>query len=206
MVGNWKMIQLTPFVMLKGYSIAMQASFFIGYFLLLLETSIDSNGKEMKNYSQEEKQKIALYCYVPMGIGQMIGPLFLGLIQDKCGHIASLVFIQVNLVTEVTLLFVLNETGQYDPIMAWITMFIYGMTDNSVSTYSNVAVGFEFTNKLVAFGTKLFLESIGISICLVGYSLKPPETKEAFRGILIGYVVLGLSATLIVMRIARHFK
>ena len=69
MVTDWKMMQLTPFILLKGVGWAMQACFFVGLFLLLLETSTDSSGKEMKSYSQEEKQKIALYCYVPMGIG-----------------------------------------------------------------------------------------------------------------------------------------
>ena len=85
-------------------------------------------------------------------------------------------------------------------------MFVYGITDNSVSTYCNVAVGFEFTNKLVAFGCKLFLEAMGATIALTAFSLKPPETKESFRGILIGYIILGLVSTSMVMRIARHFK
>ena len=47
----------------------------------------------MKTYSQEDKNKIALFCYVPMGIGQMSGPLLFGFIQDKLGHIAAIVFI-----------------------------------------------------------------------------------------------------------------
>ena len=129
-----------------------------------------------------------------------------GVIQDKCGHIPALTFIQLNLIVQVSLFFVLNETGQYNPIRAYIATFVYGITDNSVATYCNVAVGFEFTNKLVAFGCKLFLEALGATIGLTGYSLIPPESKESFRVILISYIILGLSSTLMVMRIARHFK
>ena len=100
----------------------------------------------------------------------------------------------------------LNEISQYIPTVAYAAIFIYGVTDNSVSTYNNVAVGFEFTNKLVAFGCKMFIENVAVTVFLTIFSLFPPESKEAFRGILIVYLTLGIVATFTIMRIARHFK
>ena len=40
--------------------------------------------------SEDEKIERTVYTFVSMGVGLIVGPILMGIIQDKCGHKASL--------------------------------------------------------------------------------------------------------------------
>ena len=56
---------------------------------------------------------------------------------------------------------IINELHQFS-FWSYFVMFGLGMLNNSVATYINVVLGFEFDSKIVPFGAKSFIENVAV--------------------------------------------
>ena len=85
-------------------------------------------------------------------------------------------------------------------------MFFFGVVDNCCTTFNCIALGFEFTSKIVPFGTKNFLENMTIFIILIVFTIWPFENKEMYRILFLLYLILGIFGGLSMYIISKKFK
>lgn len=114
---------------------------------------------------------MAVLTFVPMGIGMIIGPLVMGLLQDNCGHYASITFMGVCFLFFITSMIVLNEQGTFDVPLAYSQSFMLGVIDNCFMAYLNVAICSEFKSTLVPFSTKSFVEQLSVFANLMSFTI-----------------------------------
>jgi MFS family permease len=63
----------------------------------------------MKILSEDVKIGMAILTFLPLGLGSIIGPLIMGLIQDRYGHKASILYIIFNIILAGSILIYMNE-------------------------------------------------------------------------------------------------
>ena len=98
-----------------------------------------------------------------MGFGMVLGTLIIGQLQDRLGPYAALTMLLIqNIVFGIAIL-IQNEHHVYH-WTSFIIMFGWGMIDNTVWCFLNVACGFEFESKIVPFGAKLMVEMLVVFI------------------------------------------
>jgi len=114
----------------------------------------------------------------------------LGFLQDKYGHKASILLIISEVVIFFSLTIAINEEQLFN-WTAYLIMFGLGCLDNSLKSYQNVIVGFEFESKLVPFGANFFFECFSSFLSIFVYSFNQCETKGEFRTYFIMKLVLG---------------
>ena len=56
--------------------------------------------------SEDEKVSIAIKTYIAMGLGMVFGTQPMGILQDKYGHKASIIYILTNSVIFITLVII----------------------------------------------------------------------------------------------------
>ena len=59
------MLQIAPFLLFRGLSITLQASVWINFFVLTINSTTDESGVPMATLSEEAKTKMAVLTYVP---------------------------------------------------------------------------------------------------------------------------------------------
>ena len=88
------MCQLVPLLVFRGMNLACQASVFIGFWVLLITHTEDHNGYKPNQFlSEDEKIAIAIKTYITLGFGMAFGPQLMGILLDKYGHRASILYI-----------------------------------------------------------------------------------------------------------------
>ena len=85
-------------------------------------------------------------------------------------------------------------------------MFLFGLVDNCCTTYISIALGFEFTSKIVPFGTKNLVENITVFLFFLIFSLWSFDSKEGYRIIFSVYILLGLVGGVLMIIISSRFK
>ena len=125
--------------------------------------------------SEDDKNALALYTFTFLGLGTLCGAFLLGMIQDKFGHRASLSMIALTIVLTYTLLIIQNERRRFD-WTANLSMFIFGIIDQSCHIFFGIVLGFEFESKKVPFGARHFIGNLSTGIILGILTLSPVET------------------------------
>ena len=76
-------------------------------------------------------------------------------------------------------------------------MFGLGMLDNSIMTFDNIVLGFEFDSKIAPFGAKNFIENFTVFLVVGALSIFDIEGKASFRAFFIFFFVYALASTLL---------
>ena len=156
----------------------------------------------MSTFDLSENQKIstAVYTFLCFSFGLVFGGILLGPILDKYGYRAALTFIFIEITIAGLFLIVQNEIHYFD-WTAYITMFILGMIDNTVWSFINAVLGFEFQDwgKVVPFGTKTMVEQFTTGSLALVLTFYKAEGKQVFRILFITLMLLGQVSTIIMM-------
>lgn len=166
-----RMLKLIPLLTFRAMSLNSQASIFVNFWCSTMSDMDISN---------EEKIQKALFTYIPLGFGCMVGSVLYGFVEDKCGNKASILFILAQVLIFNTMIIVLNELHEFN-WLAYVTMFGMGCIDLTILTYETQLIGFMFESKIVPFCTKNFLENMTVFILLAAQAIKSADTKEDFR-------------------------
>lgn len=129
-----KMRLLLPQVFWTGISLAV----YTGLLVPLITDTIsgdDDNDKFMKS----------LFAMVALGVGEMIGGLFIGQIIDRYGNkkaaIANVVLILIQ--TGITIIYIVIYEYSW---LAFLMTFSWGFADSANCTHTSEMLGFEFDN------------------------------------------------------------
>lgn len=113
-----------------------------------------------------------------LGVGEIVGALSEGKIEDKLGKRAGLLFVMLITTIAFVLLFVYNETHTYSPLTFFVTFF-WGFQDSALNNYLNCILGFEFESNILPFSVNKFLSSIFIFALLLAEA--EVTTKTDYR-------------------------
>lgn len=175
MILHPKMLHMTPFILCRGVCLAAQASVFVNFWVFVV-----GNSAEGKSMTEDSKIEQAMYTFISMGFGMIIGAFLLGLVQDKYGHRASLSMLLSEIVFFSTILLVVNENQTFD-WTAHVIMFGMGIIDNTQLSFMNVVLGFEFESQILPFGAKNFIENIAVFAVIGALSLGDLDSIESYR-------------------------
>ena len=128
----------------------------------------------------DEKTQLAVYTFMPFGIGAIFGSFVFGTLLDRFGYRTSL-FIMLTLITVILALLVYENESHEFSNLAYATMFGVGMIDNISWCFINIALGFEFKSKIVPFSAKLFVEMLTVFLVAGSLSFWNLEEKSQFR-------------------------
>ena len=156
--------------------------------------------------TSDEKIRIAVNTFIAFGLGLVFGPWPMGLLQDKLGHKAALLYIFTNTLIFNSLLVIVNEIEYFNFWFACFIMFGLGLVDNCLYGFLNMIFGMEFESKIMPAAARQFLEQMSVFSFLAALSIWSLETKEQFRPYFIFYLVIGIISQLIVLRVAKTFK
>ena len=105
-----------------------------------------------------------------MGVGMVVGAFLTGFIQDKFGHKAATTMLLTEIILMNTILIIQNEYLVFN-WTAHLFMFGQGVIYNSQRCFLHVILGFEFDSKIVPFGAKNFVETLGNFFTIIGLSI-----------------------------------
>jgi len=177
MIFNKRMMQIEPFIFLRALSAVNTSGVYIGFWVYLINQTKDDQGVFLKDtLSKDQITSRAILTYTSLGIGMVLGPIPMGLLQDKYGPKAALSYILAICVVSMLLLIVQNELKFFNFWFASFTMIGLGAIDNITMSYLTLLLGFEFKSKIVPAGTRVFLESFGVFLGLASFSLWPLVT------------------------------
>ena len=143
-------LKVFPFMVYRGVLYSAQTSVFINLWTSML---LDE--------SSEEAMRIALNTFLTFGIGQVIGPLVLGHVQDKYGYKATMILIFMENLVFLIITIIVNEIHSFTSV-AHICMFGYGALDSSVLCLCDILCGFEFESKYIPFSAQNLIKNMAI--------------------------------------------
>ena len=91
---------------------------------------------------------------------------------------------------------IINEIHLFS-FWSYFVMFGLGMLNNSIATFINVVLGFEFESKIVPFGAKSFIENVAVFSVVAFISIFDIQGKDQFRSFFILYFIIAMSSTIL---------
>ena len=143
--------------------------------------------------TENEKIEAASFTMIPFGLGNMIGIVLYGFIQDKCGNKATLLLLLTEFIIFECMIIILNELRIFN-WTAYVCMFGLGSVDNTLSTYITQLLGFEFESKIIPFAAKNFVENMAMFVILGSLSIWDLDSKEDYRKFFVAVLCSGLIA------------
>lgn len=117
----------------------------------------------LEEFTQNEQLEKTLYALAVLGIGEITGGYFMGLIVDKTSSRIGCVFNILSIIIACGLTYLQLRRNSYD----WLTFlmcFMWGISDAFVNTHSNQMMGFEFETNSDPFGVFNAAQSISVVI------------------------------------------
>jgi predicted MFS family arabinose efflux permease len=92
---------------------------------------------------------------IPLGLGEIIGALFIGKLRDKLGYQTTLKIILVVTMVAFALIF-LNIANYTFSSLTFVMTFAWGLQDSSLNNFINCILAFEFDSKVTPFSVLNF--------------------------------------------------
>ena len=102
-----RMHPIVPLIIFRAMNLSSQASVYVNFWVLLISETEDSNGQKVHaDWSEDKKIATAVSTYVALGLGMVFGPWPMGILQDKYGHKASVLYMLTGTLISCTLLII----------------------------------------------------------------------------------------------------
>lgn len=118
-----RMMMVMPLIIFSGMNVSIFANVFIP---LMVRSMHNSLGTNIHFGSVTFRNKTALLCQTLLGVGEILGGLIVGRIQDKAGHKVTIVSLCVLLGIGVSMVILLNERNKFD-VVAYLMTFFWGI-------------------------------------------------------------------------------
>jgi MFS family permease len=150
------MRKLLPYITYSGISL----SIYTGLLVPMVVTTIP-------NETENQQMMKSLFSMVTLGIGEIVGSLFMGQVIDKLGnkYSSSLNVLAVTIQTLVTLLFLYRNKFS---LMVFGMTFLWGFADAGVNTHLSEILGFEFDNNVEPYSIFNLVQSLSTFVMLMG--------------------------------------
>jgi fucose permease len=142
-----------PLIIWTALSMAAYSGCFVNLMSSTMAISWDSN----------KQFEVALFAMIPLGIGEMIGGLIFGSVNDKMGQKAGITYCLIMTIIAFAMLFAYIEIYKFS-VLAFFMTLIWGLQDSAVNTMTNCILGFEFDSKIIPFSVYKFVQSIFVFI------------------------------------------
>lgn len=121
----------------------------------MINDSIDDN------ISDNEKLSRSQFAMVAMGVGEMMGGLFVGKIIDtfssKAAVIANVAIIAVMTIVSVAFIAI----DKYN-VLAFVMTFMWGFQDSAINTHTGQMLGFEFDSNVEPYSVFNMVQAVGV--------------------------------------------
>ena len=98
-----------------------------------------------------------------LGLGEVMGGYFVGIVRDKFGNSHAYILQAVLLALAVVLVVIFNEENKFGP-MAYVMIYVWGLHDSGVNTLIRSILGFEFDSQSTPFCVFNFVQSLFIFV------------------------------------------
>mmetsp|Transcript_18308 Transcript_18308/g.25368 ORF Transcript_18308/g.25368 Transcript_18308/m.25368 type:complete len:129 (-) Transcript_18308:97-483(-) len=114
----------------------------------------------------------ALLAMVALGIGEIVGAILTGFVQDKYGYRIMIIFSLILTIIAFIILIAYNQKFVYGPITFFMTL-TWGMQNSATNTFLYCVCGFQFESKTKPFSVLNFIQALFVFfMILVVSSLK----------------------------------
>eukprot|EP00347_Sterkiella_histriomuscorum_P004639 403359690 len=132
-IVNQQMRKMIPMSIFTGVSI----SIYSGSFVQLISQSL--NDIDHESWSQNEKLALSLFAMVPLGIGELVGSVFMGPFIDKFGSKIAIVPCFALLVISYMLLFIFTLETNFSILVYFLT-FTWGLLDSCINNLQSLCL------------------------------------------------------------------
>jgi predicted MFS family arabinose efflux permease len=115
--------------------------------------------KFMHTGSAQDKLHRATFAMVAQGVGEVVGALGNGKMQDILGTKRNIFLNLVEVVVAFSALIWFTLNGEFNEFSACIMTFFWGVQDAGVGNFICCVCGFQFENKIQAFSILYFIQS-----------------------------------------------
>lgn len=145
---------------------AISCAIYAGVFVPLMTDTMSTNPKT-SNWSDQTKQKNCLLALVGLGLGEILGSLLLGQIQDRYSNRITILtcLLLSSLAIGVTILFV--RIFYFQLWFAILMCFAWGFQDGGMNCYISCLLGFQFESKTTPFSVFKTVQSLSVFITLL---------------------------------------
>ena len=149
LIGNRRMIRLLPEIFWTGISIA--------YWSGLVATIV---ARTVPEKPENEQIAASLYALSVLGVGEMLGSIFMGLVVDKISSKFGCLVNMINVVIVWAISFMQIQVNK-DNALVYAFTFIWGFMDGAVNTHTTQILGFEFDTASDPFSVFTCIQAIG---------------------------------------------
>ena len=149
LIGNRRMIRLLPEIFWTGISIA--------YWSGLVATIV---ARTVPEKPENEQIAASLYALSVLGVGEMLGSIFMGLVVDKISSKFGCLVNMINVVIVWAISFMQIQVNK-DNALVYAFTFIWGFMDGAVKTHTTQILGFEFDTASDPFSVFTCIQAIG---------------------------------------------
>jgi len=137
-----RMIQLSILSVLLSMCMAVWTSLLVSFYISTMAGN--------KEWTQQEKTNNALFTFIPLALGEVVGSFLLGFTYDKLGPKHAVSFLLVVSVLEISSAIAYNEIHEFN-FFAYVVSFGWGILDSGLNNFMNITLGFEFKSKITPF-------------------------------------------------------
>mmetsp|Transcript_34919 Transcript_34919/g.33963 ORF Transcript_34919/g.33963 Transcript_34919/m.33963 type:complete len:224 (-) Transcript_34919:26-697(-) len=177
---------ILPELMWTGMSISI-------YTGILVPTIYDTMPVD---YTDNEKFQASMLAMIYLGVGEVIGGIFMGLLIDKygCKNCTYINILNVLVASSLVAIYMYNNRYSW---MAYAMTFFWGWQDSFISIHIDSILGFEFPTTKEPFSVDSFMESLTVfSFEVVNSMIDGRESRIAYIflvgmvGIISNYMTL----------------
>jgi MFS family permease len=179
-----RFMHLIPQFVWTGISIA----YYSGLLVLMMQKAIGGDDKQYQF-------KMSMLAMVMLGVGEVTGCFFIGLIVDRFGSKTAILcnIVLITLMMSSTIAFIIIFEFNW---IVWLMCFLWGFTDSAVNTNTQEMIGFEFDNNCEPFSVANIFQSIGnFSFQIIISFLKTPTHYLYFSIFVFVFAVVSCGIT-----------
>jgi predicted MFS family arabinose efflux permease len=168
------MLPLLPLIVFSAYSLAIFSTLFVAFMTDYMDES----------WSPAKENQQSLSAMVFLGLGEIVGALVFGRIQDSCRTSVTVFANMLAMVIAICTVQLFTYVGDFTLWFASVMTFLWGLQDGGLNCFINCILGFQFDEKTAPFSVLKFVQSLFTFafVCIEG-QLKSSRDFYSFYGV-----------------------
>ena len=152
------MLSFSPLIIQSAFSMSIHASVFVK----MMDSSMKSDDE---GWSQSKRDQYALLAMAGLGVGEIIGSIVYGRINDKFPIGVTIVANVLGSLLAFAVLIAYAIKYDFNLALSFPVTLTWGLQDSGLNNLINSVLGFQFDSKTTPFSVNKFVQSI--CICLI---------------------------------------
>lgn len=169
---------LIPQLAWTGISIAVTT----GLLVQIISTTLEYQGME-----EEEVFELSMMAMVTLGVGEIVGATFMGVMVDKIGPKKACWFNFISIGVASISIIIFGSINEYS-WLAYFMCFLWGVQDSCISIHLDAILSTEFESNKEPFSCDVLLEAAHTAVFEIMASFMKTQSNRTIFMVIVGLI------------------